>query len=403
MWSFAAPFDPLLWVLILAATAVTSGLYLVIEAKRNQVDIRPGAKVPEKVGNILYLGYAQFTGGGGFAPETGFGKGLLLSYSFLIMLLVSAYTANLATFLIQQAVSGLDSLQDAVDQGVGVCVYDGTAPHEWLVSAYPKANIVPIASGGAWAGLADEDVACDVALGGRLNFNFALQDAGLNPECELAQVGTNSERMFTAGWMAGVDYNDRCSSLLIDVLSYWLLELETDGVIAERVAEMMGTVASQTCSGEPPEDGALDVMDMGGIFILHGIMCAACAAGYFGLQFYNAKCAGVGDALESGEEADDRPATKTDVAHINDKFAKVDARLDALVAALAGKDVAAGERLMPPPMSAAAADGSLPPITGPGAKYADAAPRATLEPIGERRVVDARAPSDSARCCAINL
>ena len=214
---------------------------------------------------------------------------------------------------------------------------------------------------------------CDdlvVALGGRLNFNFALQDAGLNPECELAQVGTNSERTYTAGWMAGVDYNDRCSSLLIDVLSYWLLELETDGVIAERVAEMMGTVASQTCSGEPPEDGALDVMDMGGIFILHGIMCAACAAGYFGLQSYNAKCARVGDALEGGEEADDRPATKTDVAHINDKFAKVDARLDALVAALAGKDVAAGERLMPPPMSAAAADGSLPPITGPGAKYA---------------------------------
>ena len=115
MWSFAAPFDPLLWVLILAATAVTSGLYLVIEAKRNQVDIRPGAKVPEKVGNILYLGYAQFTGGGGFAPETGCGKGLLLSYSFLIMLLTSAYTANLATFLISQAVSGLDSLQDAVD------------------------------------------------------------------------------------------------------------------------------------------------------------------------------------------------------------------------------------------------------------------------------------------------
>ena len=172
---------------------------------------------------------------------------------------------------------------------------------------------------------------------------------------------------------------------------------------AERVAEMMGTVASQTCTGEPQEDGALDVKDMGGIFILHGIMCAACAAGYFGLQFYNAKCAGVGDALESGEEADDRPATKTDVAHINDKFAKVDARLDALVAALAGKDVAAGERLMPPSMSAAAADGSLPPITGPGAKYADAAPRATLEPIGERRVVDARVPSDSARCCAINL
>ena len=40
-----------------------------------------------------------------------------------------------------------------------------------------------------------------------------------------------------------------------------------------------------------------------------------------------------------------------------------------LSTALAGKGVAAGERLMPPPMSAAAADGSLPPITGPGAKY----------------------------------
>ena len=322
-WSFAAPFDAALWALIAASTALTSVIYLALEQKHNQVDVRPGADLSERVGNILYLGYAQFTGGGGFAPETGWGKGLLLSYSFVVLLLVAAYTANLATFLLRAATSELGSLRAAVERGVRVCVFAGTAAEEWLAGAYPDADVAPGADG-AWAGLARG--ACGVALGGRLNFELALRSAAANADCALAQVGANSERIFTAGWMVGVDYSFRCSSLIVDVLGYWLLVLENDGVLGEKLAQMKALVASQTCEADDYTTDAIDVREMGGVFILHGAICCACCAGYCAHQWHLRRSR-VG-ALDEGEELDDRPATKTDVAHMSEKFAHLNERFD---------------------------------------------------------------------------
>lgn len=335
-WSFAAPFDPLLWGVIVATTGLTAVIYLLIEQKRNQSEIRPGAALSEKLGNVLYLAVAQFTGGGGYAPETGFGKGLLISYSFIILLLGAAYTANLATFLITNSVSGLDSLQDAVDQGERICVYGESAPDEWIRAAHPSAHVVPI-SGDAWAGLAAGE--CAVAVGGRLNFEFALQDAAKNPECALAQVGKNSERIFSAGWMCGVDYYEKCTSLIIDVFAFWLLELENEGAITEQLEEMKGDTATKACSDGLGETDALVVADMGGIFILHGIVCVAILAAYgsqllsqyywerrgWGTEVANlSRRQSASAVLEASEEADDRPATKTDVAHI---YAHIDDRI----------------------------------------------------------------------------
>ena len=41
--------------------------------------------------NTVYIAVTQFTGGGGFTPVTANGKFLLVTYSFLILLLISGY------------------------------------------------------------------------------------------------------------------------------------------------------------------------------------------------------------------------------------------------------------------------------------------------------------------------
>lgn len=63
-------------------------------------NIPQAAALHARVLNAVFISFVQFTGGGGFAPVTGLGKLLLVSYSFVVMLFVASYTANLAAFLV---------------------------------------------------------------------------------------------------------------------------------------------------------------------------------------------------------------------------------------------------------------------------------------------------------------
>ena len=223
--------------------------------------------------------------------------GPLLSYSFLIMLLTSTYTANLTA--IPHLAGGEQARFCRTRSTRASACACTTAPrhHEWLASAYPKANIVPIASGGAWAGPPTRTSRATSRCG-RLARSRCRTPA--RTRVRARAVGTNSGACVAAGWMAGVDYNDRCSSLLIDVLSYWLLEL------GPRHRRRARPRSRRRRAGEPREDGALGVKDKAASSSCR-IMRAASPP--VPVAVHNAKCAGVGDALESGGGGDDRPTT----------------------------------------------------------------------------------------------
>ena len=167
----------------------------------------------------------------------------------------------------------------------------------------------------------------------------------MNPECELAQVGTNSERMFTAGWMAARRATTVPAHRRVELLAARARDRRRHRR-ARRRDDGHGRVADVQWRAAGGRRARRD----GHGRRLHPARrsCARRARGRAPrLQFYNAKFARVGDALEGGEEADDRPATKTDVAHINDKFANINdkfanrrSRLDVL-ARFSGSAVAA--------------------------------------------------------------
>ena len=156
--------------------------------------------------HLVYLSLGSFTGAAGLSPSSMAGRLVVLSYSFLILVLISGYTASLATSLIVAASSsGYADLQEAMDAGEGVCLYNGTAPYEWFMNAFPsnRKQAVPVDGPGVNF-LNPESAGCGVAISTELYYNFGANSEKFNPDCALGKVGSGYLEVFGCGWMTQV-------------------------------------------------------------------------------------------------------------------------------------------------------------------------------------------------------
>jgi len=87
----------------------------------------------------LHMAVLQFFGHGGFdKANTRSGKILLVGFSFMCMLCLASYTANLSSFLLMSSMdTGLRGVDDAVQQGVKLCVLEPLAG--LVVGSHPQA------------------------------------------------------------------------------------------------------------------------------------------------------------------------------------------------------------------------------------------------------------------------
>ena len=144
----------------------------------------------------------RFAQGEGFAPATGFGKLLVLSYSFFVLLTVSAYTASLATSLISEAglSVGYSSFGEAISQDARVCVLAGTETERFLDDQYAHVNKVAVTE--EFLALARDE--CDVAVSSRQpGYDLAyVSGEGTNPGCTLAPIGGHDVNLknYGGGW-----------------------------------------------------------------------------------------------------------------------------------------------------------------------------------------------------------
>lgn len=85
-----------------------------------------GKDVYSQISISLYLTTATFTSAGGqqFTPHSNAGRLFAFSWALWCLLTVSSYTANLASFLVvkRSAASGINSIQDAIQQNAQICV-----------------------------------------------------------------------------------------------------------------------------------------------------------------------------------------------------------------------------------------------------------------------------------------
>ena len=274
-----------MWFTIVAVTVLTSALYFWLEAAENENDVPPEASLAVKLSGVLYLGAAQIAGGEGFAPQTGWGKMLILSYSFFVLLSVSAYTASLATSLIVSAGVSIayKDFDDAVGKGARACVMANTAMSEFIEAAYPTADLVPVTADPYGALALGE---CDLAVSTKQpEYDFAVVGGpGTNPGCALMPVGGARSviKTYGGGWMTAVDYSDKCTSLIADALGYWLINVDLDGTVARLYSEMEARKTLKPCGADVDDGGdeatQLSVDQMSGVFLLHGFVSACSSA-----------------------------------------------------------------------------------------------------------------------------
>lgn len=204
------------------------------------------------------------------------------------MLLFSAYTANLASFLVVQQnarATEINTVKDIVGLGKVMCVYKGGAVEAEILKMYPNAKFAEIDSAD------DDDVLialqednCDYAVVGQTAWESGRRKKSVNKDCNLERIGRTFQEL-DASFATRSDAGVLCTSLVRDVLNIHLKEMkeeltnEKDFIenAWEKYFVLEGDISDPTCfADESASDSnlnensdTLNLTNLGGIFIFH--------------------------------------------------------------------------------------------------------------------------------------
>mmetsp|Transcript_9118 Transcript_9118/g.20291 ORF Transcript_9118/g.20291 Transcript_9118/m.20291 type:complete len:581 (-) Transcript_9118:58-1800(-) len=273
------PFTVGLWATFLGVTFVTAALYYFLEAHRNEEDLgHPDRGTLPRVCDAQCMGLYLFTQAGGFTPSSGCGKLLVLTYSLVVLLLVTAYTANLAAGLVQNnQVDACLSLSSCLSRGSSVCVVRSTPFEEWLLDptnkyAYLRPPKLVSTSGDPFAGIIDGS--CDMVLEGFEDTKLALRRQEVNGDCTLSILDRDLLSL-ASGWMGSTDHQNYCTSLILDALSIHFIRMEVDGILSRLATEYVESRATQaSCTKDSTSDiqQQWDIRSMLGGLSIH-VLC----------------------------------------------------------------------------------------------------------------------------------
>ncbi|CAE7204392.1 Nmdar1 [Symbiodinium natans] len=279
MFTFLKPFSTSLWLLLFVCSLVTAAFMWFFETSR--VSIEEGGEVEVSDGSegalkSVWLSGLQFTGGGGYTPVTAWGRLLLLSWSFLIMVVGAAYTANLATFLIvhQTASTSLSSFEEAKQQNAKVC-----ARMEWSIGEFlreiaeGKVRFVDVSPKHA-DGIREflDDGKCEAYVSYQDIGKLYLNEKAFNDACKYDFVGP-SIKPLTGGWPISIIQHG-CPQLLLTSLSVALKYLDKEGTVKRIWSDFASSRADmdQSCNVPEVSDSAsMGVYDMAGVLSLHAL------------------------------------------------------------------------------------------------------------------------------------
>ena len=153
---------------------------------------------PISLFDSFYLAFASFTGAEQFSPVSRPSKIFVASWSVLVLLLLSTYTANLAATLTKSNgfVEEIQSVQDVIKLGAKTCVSTRNVYYPSLPTSYSSTDelsqLYPFVEvNGLWTDLFDYMLngTCRVALFNREDITAALQNQDY---CDLLVVSIRS-------------------------------------------------------------------------------------------------------------------------------------------------------------------------------------------------------------------
>jgi hypothetical protein len=265
-FKFASPLSNELWGAFFLVTLATSAAYYWVERIADKGDPFPKFKT-------IYEGLTTFTGTGNFEPRSRGGKLMSFSYAFVVLVLVSSYTANLAVVLVKSELqTPCSTFTECVAPGTEttVCVVQGTTQEEWVLDEYAylekEGRVVRTAA--ELTGLKNQE--CDIALVTQDIVDVAMVSKAYNEDCTLTQFD-NRLVFIGGGWMTASSYEGKCRNVMRDSLNALMTSLSHTGDIEKLYKSRIDEARTQdTCTGEiAEEDVSLPISSMSGLFVLH--------------------------------------------------------------------------------------------------------------------------------------
>jgi len=257
--------------------------------EQGRADVSPNKKCHQQYFHTLWQTMQSFcTGGAGFSPQSRFGKIFYVSWAFCVLLLVASYTANLASNLIRKESAEpafITSVEDAIQKRAPVCVYKGGALEKLVVQRYPNLPLVHVSAedwlNGGYASV--RQGVCDAVVKDAFNFRLEKRTKSSNPDCDLGTIGVpllQQSNSFV------VRQDSDCSSLVMDVIDLAMQEMYNDGWLTQATDRFLNSHGDQSCSGgsSQKENPELDLTEIGGIFVTHGMISVACLVGHLILR-----------------------------------------------------------------------------------------------------------------------
>ncbi|CAJ1389273.1 unnamed protein product [Effrenium voratum] len=283
IFSFLTPFSGAVWLCFLLLMIATGLIFRFLEAGHNEEDYPDGPRGffhRAYISDSIFKSSGHITGASGFAPKTWPGKILVTSWTWCIVLTLSAYTANLASFLVvkNENAAGFTSLQSAVIQQKTVSVQGGTPMELWFDQKYPDyPHVQRLAMGPVDRARRLVDRTSDAAIFPKFEFDILKQHPEINAGCNLKFVGEPLLNI-QAGWMVLNDVRDKCTILVRDVLAVHFLNLDLTGELAQLTQRHL--VPFDTCpvavEQGVEEASKLEIENMLGILSVHafGVLLA---------------------------------------------------------------------------------------------------------------------------------
>ena len=294
LWAWTQPFSTTVWLFICITIIVSAILYTMFESVAYPITSAPAlndtsltpviggnnknkrSKIANQWGPSLYgtilicLQHFQLR------PRTRAGRIIGVSVAFWSLIMTATYTANLASFFVIQhtPVNTIQDIQDAIDNGLSMCVYGDTASHDYVAKHYPKGTYIP--KPGPWGHVESLlDGECNLAI---LSMNEWVQvkiNKEFNGECNLEWVG-RIINFLEAGFALKSDSGRLCTSLIQDVLNVHLNDMKSDGTMDLIQTKFLSKSQDVACDAieaaeksAGDEFGVLSLKEMAGPFVNH--------------------------------------------------------------------------------------------------------------------------------------
>ena len=237
----------------------------------------------DKIGDNIYKSVMAFSGNPESGPYSGPNRVILVSMSLLSIVVVAAYTANLASYLIRDFSVVIKNFQDVVDKKYRVCVVKSMPDVVEIKKNYEKGLYVDkVDELGVYQGLANNE--CEVALMSLEGHKSYVTKSEYNPDCNLEIVGWPV--MIAEASFATKSSFKYCGSIVREVLDLYLLEMFRDNTIERLKSDYYGEDRECSGSDEVHSKNQLTLQNFGGVFLMYYlVILLACAYVLLSLKY----------------------------------------------------------------------------------------------------------------------